>query len=116
MTNYHARTNEATDIITRRGPDAQALLLRSSPLFQNRRECRECPIVCVGMDREEIHVNDNPKQVGSTAKTLITEQGGVGIKTPRDKKGPFQAPLVGSCSMGRASGGPMAAGWTSARP
>jgi len=25
---------------------------------------RECPTICVGMDRKEIHVNDNPKQVG----------------------------------------------------
>ena len=24
----------------------------------------ECPTICVGMDRKEIHVNDNPKQVG----------------------------------------------------
>ena len=24
----------------------------------------DCPTICVGMDRKEIHVNDNPKQVG----------------------------------------------------
>src|SRR5918912_537687 len=71
------------------------------------------------MDRKEIHVNENSKQVGRaygsfgrrrgaerarragqhpewvlTPKTLITEQGEVRIETPRDRNGTFEPRIV----------------------
>jgi hypothetical protein len=35
----------------------------------------ECPAICVGMDRKEIHVIDNPKQVGRVQGSFFCRRG-----------------------------------------
>jgi hypothetical protein len=35
----------------------------------------ECPIICVGMDRKEIHVNENRKQVGGVDGSFRRRRG-----------------------------------------
>ena len=43
--------------------------------YSNTDRLGECPTICVGMDRKEIHVIDNPKQVGGVLGSFRRRRG-----------------------------------------